>query len=193
MKRSRCLIACAIFVSTLCYPRASAQTKTTVRCDPRLGLADMVPIGYTKGRWQDALDAEGERDPVRQGEVRKILQFGTKAVPLLIACLTDEEKTETPIWDYWPETRMGDIAFAILCDLFSDPTGRSTLINPINWSDVDAQFPGQPASIAWNRYLAKYGRAYVQQNWLRAWTENKSRIYWDNSIHCFRVRSGAAR
>ena len=77
-----------------------------------------------------------------------MLRLGKNAVPLLIGCLTDTRRTNTPFWDYWPETKVSDIAFAILCDLFSDETGASTLNATIDWGDVQAESPGQPEWIA---------------------------------------------
>jgi hypothetical protein len=167
-------------------PPASAQTKSETTSDPRLGLANIAPIGYTNSRWQEAGDPEGESDPVGLRDVNRVLQLGTGAVPLLIGCLTDTKSTRTPIGDYWPQTRLGDIAFSILCDLFSDPARHLTLKGAITWKDVEAEFPNRESWIAWNSYLAKHGRAYIQQNWQRAWTQNKYRIHWDNSERCFR-------
>lgn len=157
-------------------------------CDRRLGLTSLTPTGYTKGRWQDAGDAEGEPDPVRLKNVQKVLRLGTNAVPLLINCLADERKTKTPIWSYWPETKVGDIAFAILCDLFSDPAGQPTLAAAIDWGDLQDESPGQPAWTALANYISKHGRGYIQQAWSEAWAESAGRVYWDSSANCFRVK-----
>lgn len=189
MKSICWLIVGTILGSSFSCPVASGQTKTYLACDPRLGLAKMAPIGFTKSRWQDAIDPEGQPDLVQVKEVQKVLRFGTRAVPMLIACLADEEKTRTPIWDFWPETKVDNIAFSILSDLFTDPTRKHTLKAAIYWSDVQAGSPESPAWIAWDRYVAKHGRAYIQQAWLRAWAKNRSRIYWDNSLRCFRIRN----
>jgi hypothetical protein len=148
----------------------------------------MKPVGYTKGRWQDAQDEEGANHPLEARQKYEFLRLGTNVVPLLIECLTDETKTKDPVWDFWPETRVGDIAFDVLCDLFSDPRGQRTLDGVIMWPDVQAESPGQPAWIAWEIYNKKHGQQYVQQVWLKAWSENKSRIYWDESASCFKAK-----
>jgi hypothetical protein len=168
---------------------AFGQTKSAF-CDSRLGLIRMTPTGYTKSRWQDALDPEGDKNSIQSKEVHRVLRLGKNAVPLLIGCLTDARSTKAPVWDYWPETKVGDIAFVILCDLFSDPSGASTLDAKIDWGDVQAESPDQPAWIAWANYNAKHGRLYVQQTWQRTWAENSNRIYWDDFTRCFRMREG---
>jgi hypothetical protein len=176
----------ALFLS-LGYLPAFGQTKVAP-CDPRLGLTKTKPVGYTKGRWQDAADAEGDADPVTAGEVHNVLRFGTDAIPLLIGCLTDDTRTKYRIWDYWPEPKVRDLAFSILCDLFTDRLGRQTLDGAIMWSDIQDESPDQAAWIAWGIYNDKHGQQYLQKVWLKAWTENKTRIYWDNSDKCFKVK-----
>jgi hypothetical protein len=141
-----------------------------------------------KYRWQDAKGPEGGVDQDVARAMHKILRFKTKAIPLLVACLTDESKTQHSIWDYWPEPQVRDLAFSILCDLFSDPTGNQTLQGAIMWSDVNAESPGQPEWIALGSYIKRHGQHQLQETWLKAWDENKSRIYWDDSANCFRVR-----
>jgi len=184
----RSVAALVLFLS-LGYLPAYGQTKVAA-CDQRLGLADTKPIGYTKDRWQDrgAKGAEGDADPDAAREIHKVLRFGTNSVPLLIGCLTDERKTKYHIWDYWPEPKVRDVAFSILCDLFSDPTGQRTLDGVIMWPEVQVESPDQAAWIAWGIYNKKHGANYVQQVWLKAWAENKSLIYWDDPARCFRVK-----
>ena len=186
LKLSYRSVAGPILFLSLGYFPAYGQTKAPA-CDQRLGLADTKPIGYTKDRWQDR-GAEGDADPDAAREIHKVLRFGTNAVPLLIACLTDERRTKYHVWDYWPEPEVRDVAFSILCDLFSDPTGQPTLGGVIMWPDVQAESPDQAAWIAWGIYNDKHGRQYVQQVWLKAWVENKSRIYWDDSTRCFKLK-----
>lgn len=187
MKLSGWSMAYITLLFSLGHLPAFGQTKVA-KCDPRLGLAETKPMGYTKGRWQDAQDAEGGADPDVAREVRNVLRFGASAVPLLIGCLSDESRTRNRIWDYWPEPKVRDLAFSILCDLFSDPKGNQTLDDVITWSDVQDESPDQPAWIAWGIYNEKHGQQYVQQVWLKVWAENKRRTYWDAAGKCFRVK-----
>ncbi len=176
----------ALFLS-LGYLPALAQPKVAT-CDPRLGLVKTEPVGYTKSRWQDAEDAEGGPNPTAAREVRNVLRFGMNAIPLLIGCLTDESKTKYRIGGYWPEPKVRDLAFSILCDLFTDRMRNETIDGAIMWSDIQDESPNQAAWIAWGIYNDKHGQQYLQKVWLKAWTENKTRIYWDNSDKCFKVK-----
>jgi hypothetical protein len=187
MKFSNRLMASLALFLLLGYLPACGQTKAA-SCDPRLGLAKMEYVGLMKYRWQDAKDPEGELNPSVAREMHKILRFGKNAVPLLIACLADESKTQNSIWDYWPEPKVRDVAFDILCDLFSDAMRKRTLEGAVMWSDVQAESPGQPTRVAWGIYNEKHGTRHVQQVWLTAWEKNKSRIYWDDSANCFKVK-----
>jgi hypothetical protein len=109
-------------------PPLRAQSGTT-KCDPSLRLAQMKHT-MPKGRLQDA----------GASQTAHIIELGTKAVPMLIACLTDETRTKEPIEDFWPVTRVGDIAFFYLCDLFTDSTwDHSTIDGVVNWMTVDAR------------------------------------------------------
>jgi hypothetical protein len=101
------LIAGCIFLNA--FP-LQAQSKVT-KCDQSLGLAEMQHTA-PKGRLQDA----------GAPQTMHIIELGKKAIPMLIACLTDETKTRKPIEDYWPVTTVGDISFFYLCDLFTDST-----------------------------------------------------------------------
>jgi hypothetical protein len=187
MKLSSASIASLALFLSLGYLPSFGQTKAAT-CDPRLGLANTKPVGYTKGRWQDAEYAEGDANPAAAREVHNVLKFGTNAIPPLIGCLCDEMRTKYHIWDYWPEPKVRDLAFSILCDLISDRMGQQTLDGVITWSDVQAESPDQPAWIAWGIYNDKHGQQHVQQVWLKAWAENKTRICWGNSAKCFKVK-----
>src|SRR5215831_5739478 len=67
-----------------------------------LGLSQMQPGMAAKGRMQDVPDTE---------TARNILSRGKLAIPDLITCLTDARKTKSPVFQYWSETTVGDIAF----------------------------------------------------------------------------------
>src|SRR5579863_4330575 len=135
-----------------------------------------------KGRLQDA----GAPQTIH------LVELGKKAIPMLIACLTDETKTREPIEDFWPVTTVGDIAFFYLCDLFTDSTWAHTTIDGVvNWKTVEAEYPNAPSSTAWYEFVRKHGRRYVQNSWSKKWDEVGSSISWDSKEQCFKI--GKAR
>jgi hypothetical protein len=132
-----------------------------------------------KGRLQDA----------GASQTAHIIELGTKAVPMLIACLTDQTRSKEPIEDFWPVTTAGDIAFFYLCDLFTDSTwDHSTIDGVVNWMTVDAEYPDSPAWMAWHEFVKKHGRRYVQNSWYKKWKEEQSNLFWDAKEQCFKVR-----
>ena len=72
---------------------------------------------------------QGRLQDVGSPQATRIIELNKKAVPLLIACLTDEAKTMKPIEDYWPAITVGDIAFFFLCDLFTDSSWQHSTID----------------------------------------------------------------
>jgi len=141
-----------------------------------------------KGRLQDA----------SAPQTKHIIALGKKAIPMLIACLTDETKTKEPIEDFWPETTVGDIAFFYLCDLFTDSTWEhSTIDGVVNWKTVAADDQDSPAWALWYDFVKKHGRKYVQSSWSKKWKEQESAIFWDDKEQCFKIdphaKNGNAR
>ena len=117
-----------------------------------------------------------------------ILELGKKAIPMLIACLTDETETKKPIEDFWPVTTVGDVAFFYLCNLFTDSTGsRSTIDGVVNWKTVMAENPHSPSWTAWYDFVEKHGRRYVQDSWSKKWKAEQSAIFWDAKEQCFKI------
>ncbi len=164
----------------LLSPTASSSQTRTVPCD-ELGLAEMQPSIAAKGRMQDVPDTKA---------AQRILKMGKRAIPALISCLTDERMTKYPVFQYWTETAVGDVAFVFLTDLFTDSTWRhSTLTGMPAWATIQSESPaGASAEQAWQSFVAKHGRKYVQDWWTSAWRENKTLIYWDESERCFKVK-----
>jgi len=102
------------------------------KCDLFLGLSKIEHMP-PKGRLQD----------VGSPHAARIIELNKKAIPLLIACLTDETRTKKPIEDYWPVTTVGDIAFFFLCDLFTDSSWQhSTIDGVVGWQTLEKTLPG---------------------------------------------------
>lgn len=146
-------------------------------CDPSLGLAQMQHT-QPKGRLQDAAAPQ----------TRHILELGKKAIPMLIACLTDETRTKEPIEDSWSATTVGDIAFFYLCDLFTDSTWKhSTIDGVVTWKTLEAEYPRSPSWTAWHEFVKKHGRRYVQNVWSKKWKDEELAILWDDKEQCFKI------
>jgi hypothetical protein len=137
-------------------------------------------------RWQDDTHTLFEE---------RILRLRNGGIPLLIGCLADERKTKRGVWDLWPETTVGMIAFSMLWDLFTasmdEPPPRYTVKGVIEWDEICSEAPPGVVNACvagWYEQLKKYGPRSIQQSWQKAWTENKDRIYWDGRAKCFRVK-----
>ncbi len=175
MRRVRflfCLLGSLVFVTLPSHAQSG-----TAKCDPSLGLAQMQHTA-PQGRLQENGSPQTSR----------ILALGKSAIPMLIACLTDETRTKQPIEDYWPVTTVGDIAFFYLDDLFTDSTWEHyTISGVVNWKVLQADYPNAPAWEAWYRFLKKHGRRYVQNSWSSKWKEDQSSIVWDPKEQCFKI------
>jgi hypothetical protein len=148
-------------------------------CNVVLGLSAMKPIEIPSARLQDSLETTAQI---------RILKLGKSAIPSLIDCLTDEHKTKKPVFQFWVETKVGDIAFAFLNDLFRDRSlGRQTIDGVITQSQVHDEFPEEMSGAALQLYVAKHGRLSIQRSWQKKWAEIKDRAIWDKSERCFRV------
>src|SRR4051794_20116538 len=56
-----------------------------------------------------------------------ILAAGKSAIPVLIAQLTDSDRTKRPIQEGWTYTNSGDVAYIVLISLFTSPDGKFNL------------------------------------------------------------------
>lgn len=153
-----------------------AQSRTA-KCDPSLDLVNMQ-LTPPKGRLQEA----------GAPQTRHILELGKKAIPILVACLTDQTRTKEPIEDFWPVTTVGDIAFFYLRDLFTDSTWEhSTIEGVVTWKTLKAEYPDSPSWTAWYEFVKKHGRKYVQNMWSEKWKEKEASIFWDDKEQCFKI------
>ena len=189
MRYTRQLVFFAVF-TVLAAPLAARSQTTNSICD-KIAKLDSDVHEYLQPRWQDE-----ELTPVDH----RVLQQGTKAVPLLITCLSDERKTMVN-GALWAEPTVGMVAFSMLWDLFTGCDGydengygvscRNTIKGVITWDDLCNEGPPDgilPCGAGWENHLKKYGRKSIQQSWQKAWTENKDRIYWDATGKCFRIK-----
>jgi hypothetical protein len=168
------------FVLLLLNPTVCSAETQAARCID-LHLAEMQPSVAEKGRMQDMPDTKA---------ARRVLKRGKRAIPALISCLTDESRTKHSVFPFWPETTVGDIAFVFLTDLFTDSTWQPhTLKGMPGWDTVMSESPSGSASFqAWDIFVAKHGRKYLQDWWSKTWREKEAAIYWDESERCFKEK-----
>jgi hypothetical protein len=114
----------------------------------------------------------------------QIIAQGKDAIPVLISQLTETRPTRKPIYDYWARTTSGDVAFFILHDLFTDSDWKT-----FNLPGVTSPNEGcsEGSQGCWMIFLKKHGRRPLQQEWEKAWEANKDRIYWNETVRCFRL------
>jgi hypothetical protein len=105
-----------------------------------------------------------------------------------------ETPTKKPIEDYWAVTTVGDIAFAFVCDVFTDSSWQhSTIDGVVNWNTLEAAYPNQAAFSSWYSYLKEHGRKHVQNVWHERWKQIERDVVWDQKERCFKVDANAAR
>jgi len=181
MRASRLVSAFGLFL--FLGLTVNAQSTTSI-CDQSLGLSELKHMP-PKGRFQDTGSLQTTR----------IIELNKKAIPLLIACLTDENRTEEPVKDDWPVTTVGDIAFFFLCDLFTDSSRKhSTIDSVVDWQTLEAEFPTETAYRSWGSYRKKHGgRDRIQSVWFKRWEQIKGEVVWEQKEHCFKVDANAAR
>jgi hypothetical protein len=141
-------------------------------------LLDWSGIGCrAKGRLQD-------REYCRSEIMDQIVAQGKGAVPILISQLTDTRELKEPIFDFWGPMTVGDVANAILENLFTDSDWRTFNLPGLERIRLTCD---TGAYTCWQMVLKKHGRKFVQDQWLAAWNEKKDRVYWDTAARCFRL------
>jgi hypothetical protein len=133
-----------------------------------------------KGRLQD-------RDYCRSKIMDQILAQGTDAVPILISQIMDARALKEPAFDFWNSMTVGDLAAAILGDLFTDSDWQTFNMPGLERVTLTVCDPKVPAYECWQSIVKEHGRKFIQDQWLAAWNKNKDRVYWDTKAGCFRL------
>lgn len=184
------LLFITLFMVTACggapvptSPRAEEQQSN----HPTIPLSkiDLTRIGAVapKGRVQDT---EYNQLPV----VENLIAHGTQAIPFLIDRLDDETRIQGHVFDYWYEVRVGDVAFIILTDFFTDPTWQKTTIPGVGYDAFLQRAPNSDMTgeQVLRNYIARHGRHDITKRWREIWAKYKDRAYWDNNARCFKIR-----
>ena len=124
----------------------------------------------------------------------QIIAAGPKSVPVLIAMIGDARmaKTREPIICYWGGMTIGDIAFCLLSDLFTETNG-SAIGGRTTMPGAGYEMLGASGDLpAWeqlHQYIRKHGRAALQAKWQGLWEKYKDQMFWDPKERCFKLRA----
>jgi hypothetical protein len=166
---------------TFCAILSVAATLTCVADDIRFDLMEIGHIGG-KGRIQD--QKYHPNDP----QVIAILAAGKEAIPLLIEALESERPYDKAPIDFWPKVVEGDVALAILSDLFLDPTWQRSTLPELCWDNLLGRTnESTPASELLHDFVKSNGRAVLANRWRQAWIQHGSRVRWDSIGRYFLV------
>jgi hypothetical protein len=182
------LLLIGLFVFTGCGVTSSSapvetRTPETARQNlPTVPLSqiDLSKIGAVtpKGRVQD-------RDYNNLAVVENLIAHGTEAVPFLIGKLDDQTLVKDHVFDYWYDVRIGDVAFVILTDFFTDATWRKTTIPGVGYDTfLERRNPNITAEQVLRNYIARHGRNEITKRWRVIWAQYKARVCWDGNERC---------
>lgn len=150
----------------------------------QLSEINLAKIGALapKGRVQD-------RDYNQLPVVEQLILHGKESIPFLIGKLEDETRAEGHIMDYWSDVRVGDVAFVILTDFFTDSTWQRATIPDGGWDEFLGRGKDKnlPAEQLLRRYIARHGRRSIRQRWQQMWEQYKDKVYWDVDEKCFEM------
>ena len=183
-------IACIVMLSLLGCGRAEvaglqdSTAQLNVSPAPRVRPAEinLAAIGRIapKGRVQDS---EYNRSPV----VEQLIAQGKESVPYLINRLEDETKIEGHVLDYWSDVRVGDVAFIILTNFFTDASWKRTTIPGVGREEFlgGGNDPSLTGEQRLRNYIDRRGRKSIKKRWLQVWEQHRESIFWDNEERCF--------
>lgn len=174
-------------VSSTPAPVKTATPETVRQKLPTVPLSqiDLSKIGGVapKGRVQD-------KDYNNLPVVENLIAHRREAVPFLINALDDETEIKDHVFDYWSDVRVGDVAFAILTDFFTDPTWQKTTIPGVGYDTFLGRKPNSNVTSEQllRNYIAKHGRQDITTRWRAIWAQYQTRVYWDENDRCFKLR-----
>jgi hypothetical protein len=163
---------------------AIAMLAVSVGCIATTKSFDLLKITQLagKGRVQD------KGYPARDPQVAAILASGKNAIPQLIEALKSEKPFEQPPVPFWPKMVEGDLALAVLSDLFLDPTWERSTLPELCWDNILRRTSvAAPAWVLLNDFVESHGRDVLAARWRQAWLEHGDRMVWDAAGQYFKV------
>jgi hypothetical protein len=144
---------------------------------------DLRKIGHieSKGRVQDT--SHNQHDVVG-----RLLAAGPAAVPFLVSKLEDETTIPGGVFDFWPEVRVGDVAFVIICDLFLESDETTVTVPGLSWASLLEEHanPGLPSWELLHAFVAKHGRVAIRRKVESLLKTHGSELRWDSTERCLR-------
>jgi hypothetical protein len=150
---------------------------------------DLSKIGFVLDGEQICED-KGRLQDYPSKVMDEIIVAGPKAVPVLIAMITDARlvKTGEPIICYWYGMTVSDLALCLLADLFSDASNKRTVPGS-DWAGMmDTGDKAMQAADQLHLFVKRHGRAVLQAKWQKLWARYKDQIYWDAKNRCFKLQ-----
>jgi hypothetical protein len=165
-----CLATVLLTVTLTCL----ADTRT-------FNLMEIAHLGG-KGRIQD--QEYHPNDP----QVAAILAMGKEAIPALIEAIESERPYKNAPIDFWPKMVEGDVALAVLSDLFLDPTWLQSTLPELCWDNLLGRISEETtASELLSDFVKSNGRAELATRWRQAWAQYGARVRWDSTGRYFKV------
>lgn len=144
---------------------------------------DLRKIGHIapNGRVQDK--GNNPNLPV----IDSLIKAGPDAIPFLVSKLEDSTVIRTKVLDSWPKVRVGDVAWFILYDFFTDRSLVSTLPDPGLFAIVGSADQGQPGWKSWASLVRKSGRAGIRKGVEAILKPYQGKFLWNSVERCFIV------
>lgn len=141
-----------------------------------------IPHLQPKGRVQD-------KDYNNIEMIDRLVAMQVHAIPFLIDKLTDETKIKHPVADFWQQVTVGDVAFIILTDFFTDSSWTKTTIPGVGWDEMlERKDQAETGEQTLRRFIVRHGRKVIKERWAKVWNENRDKLYWDKKERCFKLK-----
>jgi hypothetical protein len=184
------IVGLVVFAACGSAPTPRAQTPATPPQQSNTSTVPLTQIDLTKigavapkGRIQD-------RDYNHLPVVENLIAHGDDAIPFLIGKLNDETKIPGHVFDYWSDVRVGDVAFIILTDFFTDPTWQKTTIPGVAYDTfLGRRTSNETGEEVLRNYIAKHGRHNITERWRGIWAQYQGRVHWDEHDRCFKLNA----
>ncbi len=166
----------------------SSHAQSTV---PSALQFDLSKLGMVINGEQICNDAPSRFQDFSTSGMDQIIAAGPKAVPVLIQMIADRRMANTrePLICYWPGMAIGDIAFCLLTDLFTDTAGRTT-VPGADWNHLLG--PGNTGA-SWEQlhgFIKNHGSGTLQARWRVVWNRYRGQVFWDPKERCFKLKVG---
>ncbi len=177
----RCsLIFFLMLTLTVAQDTAAAQGRTRNKED--LAVIDLLratPRLVSKGRVQDP-DYNHNVPIVDEMESR-----GGAIITGLIGLVESEERLDHQVLDFWPNMKVGDLAFVLLVDLFADGNGKP-VFSDISWTSlIETKDATRSSHDRFYDFVNSKGRDALREKLSQFWENNQDTIGWNQMSRNF--------